>query len=89
MSQFDITIPQIEEDLRRNRWLRSYQTKVDRVRALVEELGNVPDWQLTLLDEVALQITERRECPLMAHRLHQNDILNHDEEYRFYHKEER
>lgn len=83
MTQFDITIPQIEDDLKRNQWLKSYQGRVDRVRALVEALGNVRDWQLTLLDEVAQQILERRESPLLAHRLHQNHLLDNPEEYRF------
>lgn len=87
MTQFNITIPQIEENIRRDKWLSSYQGRVDRVRALVESLGNVRDWQLTLLDEVAEQITERRECPLIAHRLHQNSILNNPEEYQFFNKD--
>jgi hypothetical protein len=86
MTQFDITIPQIESDIRRNRWLKHHQKSVDRVRALVEALGNVRDWQLDLLEEVADQINERRECPLTALRLHQNSILDNPEEYQFFDK---
>lgn len=86
MTQFDITIPQIEEDINRNKWLSYHQGSVDRIRALVEALGNVRGWQLDLLDEVAQQINERRECPMTAHRLHQNSILTNPEEYRFHTK---
>lgn len=88
MTQFDITIPQIEEDIRRNKWLKSYQGRVDRIRALVEALGNVRDWQLTLLEEVARQIEERKAPAMHCHRLHANHILDHFEEYRLYTKEE-
>lgn len=86
MTQFNITIPQIEENIRREKWLKHHQKSVDRVRALVEALGNVRDWQYDLLDEVAQQITERTECPLTALRLHQNSILDNPEEYQFFPK---
>lgn len=88
MTQFDITILQIEDDLDRNKWLKYHQSKVDRLRAMVEALGNVRDWQLDLLAEVARQIEERKAPAMQCHRLHANHLPDHYEEYRLYTKEE-
>jgi hypothetical protein len=64
----------VRDYVSRDHWCNTggQQIYVDHLRALVNSMGNVRDWQLALLEETRQQILENRSIPMLGTRAYQD-----------------
>lgn len=60
---------EVANRIERELWLEEFaQASVDRLRAIVHVMGNVPEWQVAILEETIRQVREGRPMRLTATR---------------------